>query len=107
MGDQKNGSPDNTAQQQSTQVNIRMQQGEHTGQPLYANFTMVQAGQGVVIIDFGFLDPQTINAINRLAKSGEKVPETVGARMSCRMAISNDAANNLSQQLNQLMSRKT
>lgn len=88
------------------QVNIRMQQGEHTGQPLYSNFTSVQGGQGVVIVDFGFLDPQTINALNRLARSGEKAPEAVGARMSCRMAISIEAANNLAQQLNQLFQRK-
>lgn len=95
------------AQSQAMQVNIRMQQGEHTGQPLYSNFVSVQGGQGVVIVDFGFLDPQTINALNRLARSGEKVPDTIGARMSCRMAISVEAARNLSQQLNQLLQRKT
>ena len=95
-----------SAESQAMQVNIRMQQGEHTGQPLYSNFTSVQGGQGVVIVDFGFLDPQTINALNRLARSGEKAPETVGARMSYRMAISLDAANNLAQQLNQLFQRK-
>ena len=89
------------------QVSIRMQQGEHTGQPLYSNFTSVQGGQGVVIVDFGFLDPQTITAVNRLARSGEKIPDTIGARMSCRMAISVEAASNLSQQLNQLLRKKT
>lgn len=88
-------------------VNIRMQQGEHTGQPIYSNFTSVHGGQGVVMIDFGFLDPQTIDTLNRLARSGEKAPETVGARMSCRMAISIEAASNLTQQLNQLLQRKT
>ena len=96
----------NSSEPHAMQVNIRMQQGEHTGQPLYANFTSVQGGQGVVIIDFGFLDPQTINTLNRLARSGEKAPEAIGARMSCRMAISVEAANNLAQQLNQLFQRK-
>lgn len=89
------------------QVNIRMQQGEHTGQPLYSNFVSVQSGQGVVIVDFGFLDPQTISALNRLARSGAKAPDTVGARMSCRMALSVEAANNLAQQLVQLLHKKT
>ena len=96
-----------TAGPHTMQLNIRMQQGEHTGQPLYSNFTSVQGGQGVILVDFGFLDPQTINAINRMARSSEKVPDTVGARMSCRMAISVEAANNLAQQLNQLLHRKT
>ncbi len=96
-----------TTESHAMQINIKMQQGEHTGQPLYSNFTSVQGGQGVVIVDFGFLDPQTINAVNRLARSGEKVPDTVGARMSCRMAISGEAASNLAHQLSQLLQRKT
>lgn len=96
-----------TTGSQAMQVNIRMQQGEHTGQPIYSNFTSVQGGQGVVMVDFGFLDPQTVNALNRLARSGEKIPDKVDARMSCRMAISIEAANNLAQQLNKLLSRKT
>lgn len=96
----------NSSEPPAMQVSIRMQQGEHTGQPLYSNFTSVQGGQGVVIVDFGFLDPQTINALNRLARSGEKAPDTIGARMSCRMAISVEAATNLAHQLNQLFQRK-
>ena len=96
-----------TAQQpQAMQVNIKMQQGEHTGQPIYSNITAVQSGPGVVIVDFGFLDPQTINALNRKAKSGEKT-QTVNARMSCRMAISVETANQLARQLNQLIQSKT
>lgn len=87
-------------------INIRMQQGEHTGQPIYSNFTSVHGGEGVIIVDFGFLDPQTVNALNRLAKSGEKMPDAIGARMSCRMAISIDAANNLARQLNNLLHGK-
>lgn len=90
----------------ATQINIRMQQGEHAGQPIYANFVSVQPGQGVVIIDFGFLDPQTVATINRLARSGEKMPDTVGARMACRMALSSEAAVGLAQQLNQLFQKK-
>ncbi|MGV8711941.1 MAG: hypothetical protein ACWA6R_05260 [Nitrosomonas sp.] len=87
-------------------INIKMHQGEHAHQLLYSNLTHVQGDHGVVIIDFGFLDPQTINAINQLAKTGDKVPDTITARLSCRMAISSEAANHLYQQLNQLMQKK-
>lgn len=90
----------------ATQINIRMQQGEHAGQPIYANFVSVQPGQGVVIVDFGFLDPQTVATINRLARSGEKMPDSVGARMACRMALSADAVTSLAQQLAQLFPKK-
>jgi hypothetical protein len=88
------------------QVGIRMQQGEHTGQPIYSNFTAVQGGQGVVFVDFGFLEPQALQSLARMTQSGEKAPETIGARMSSRMASSVDAAANLARQLNQLLQPK-
>lgn len=91
---------------QALQVNVKMQQGEHTGQVLYSNVVSVQSGQEVVIVEFGFLDPQTIHALSRLARSGEKIPDTVGARMSCRIALSIEAAHNLAHQLNQLLQKK-
>lgn len=91
---------------QTLQVNVKMQQGEHTGQALYSNVVSVQGGQGIVIVEFGFLDPQTIHTLNRLARSGEKIPDTIGARMSCRMALSIEAAHNLAHQLNQLLQKK-
>lgn len=94
-------------QSHAMQVKVSMQQGEHTGQPIYSNFTSVQGGQGVIIVDFGFLDPQTIHALNQMTRSGDKPSGTINARMSCRMAISIDAANQLIQQLNQLLHKKT
>ncbi|SFE95344.1 hypothetical protein [Nitrosomonas sp. Nm166] len=100
------GNKENTSQSHAMQVKINLQQSEHTSQPFYANFASVQAGQGVVIVDFGFLDPQTMNAFNRMIKSSEKIPATINGKMSCRMAISIDAASQLTQQLNQLLRRK-
>lgn len=93
-------------QSHALKVKVSMQQGEHTGQPIYSNLTSAQRGQGVVLVDFGFLDPQATLALNRIVISGEKMSNTINARMSCRMAISIDAANQLSQQLNQLLDQK-
>ena len=109
MTDEKETQSENeveSTQPQAMQVGIRMQQGEHTGQPIYSNFTAVQGGQGVVFVDFGFLEPQAMQALAKMKQSGEKVPETIGARMACRMAISVDAAANLNRQLNQLLRPK-
>jgi len=96
-----------TSKAQTLQIGVRMQQGEHTGQPIYSNFTAVQTGQGVIILDFGFLDPQTVKALNTMVQSGQHVSEPITAKLSCRMAISIDAVNQLSQQLNQLFNVKT
>ncbi len=107
MSDQENTQDGNTAkspQPHAVKVNIKMQQGEHTGQPIYSNITSVQGGQGVALVDFGFLDPQTINALNQMAKSGGQTQnQTVNARMSCRLALSVEAANQLTRQLTQLL----
>ena len=102
----KNESQTESTQPQALQVGIRMQQGEHAGQPIYSNFTAVQGGQGVVFVDFGFLEPQAMQALAKMTQAGDKVPETIGARMSCRMAISADAAANLNRQLSQLLRPK-
>ena len=100
--DTQNKGSGESAQQSQMRVNINLQQGEHTGQPIYSNFTAVQPGQGVVFVDFGFLDPQTIHILNRMTESGEQ-SQTVNARMSCRMAISIEAASQLVMQINQLL----
>ncbi|SOD18854.1 hypothetical protein [Nitrosomonas ureae] len=94
---------DEMTQPATKQIGIRMLPGEHTGQPLYSNCSTVNGGQGVVLVDFGFLDPQSLNALNRMARSGEKLPDVVTVKLSSRMAISIDTAHHLSQQLNQLL----
>ncbi|ALQ50852.1 hypothetical protein [Nitrosomonas ureae] len=94
---------DEMTQPATKQIGIRMLPGEHTGQPLYSNCSTVNGGQGVVLVDFGFLDPQSLNALNRMARSGEKLPDVVNVKLSSRMAISIDTAHHLSQQLNQLL----
>ena len=88
-------------------IKVNMKQGEHTGQPLYTNFTSVQAGQGVIIVDFGFLDPHTMQTINQLIRSGNNSSTAINAKMSCRIVINIDAANQLIQQLNQILRRKS
>lgn len=85
------------------QVKVAMQGREQTAQPIYSNLTSVQNTQGVVMVDFGFVDPQTMQLLNQKIASGEKISDTIIAKMSCRMAVSIDAANQLSQQLNQLL----
>lgn len=97
---------DEMTQPGTKQISIRMSPGEHTGQPLYSNFASVNSGQGVVIVDFGFLDSQNLNTLNRVTRSGEALSDAINGKMSSRMAISIDAANQLAQQLNLLLGQK-
>ncbi len=106
MGKSMTNENSGTSPSDLTQIKIAMQQSEQAGQPIYANFSTVQSGQGVVIIDFCYLDSQTINAVNQMIKSGEKTPHNITANVSCRVAISPNAANQLMRQLGQLLHRK-
>ena len=85
------------------QINVRVQPGENSGIPIYSNFSTVQGGKGTIIVDFGFVEPNAINAMNRAIKSGEKPPEALSGKLSCRMALNAEAAQQLSQQLSQLL----
>lgn len=95
----------NAPDQKTARVNVRMQQNERASQPIYSNFTSVQGGQGAIVLDFGFLDPQLVNTLNRMTKSGEKAPDVVDAKMSCRMVLNIEAGIQLTRQLNQLFSQ--
>ena len=109
MVDEKNiltQDKDEMTQSATKSISIRMSPGEQTGQPIYSNFASVNAGQGVVIVDFGFLDSQNLNTLNRVTRSGEALPDAINGKMSSRMAISIDTAHHLSQQLNQLLRTK-
>lgn len=83
------------------QLGIRLQSVNHSEQPIFSNFTVVQGAPGTVFIDFGFLEPSALPAVARLAQSGAKVPETIDGRLACRMAMGGDAAAQLHQQLSQ------
>ncbi|EXI63730.1 MAG: hypothetical protein AW08_03905 [Candidatus Accumulibacter adjunctus] len=88
---------------QSVTVAVRMQPVEHSQQPVFSNFTTVQAGSGVVFIDFGFFEPQTLAYLSRLGQPGVKVPEAIDGTLACRMALSIETVANLANQLNQLL----
>ena len=86
---------------QRVQLGIRLQPVNHSEQPVFSNFTVVQGAPGTVFIDFGFLEPSVMPSVARLARSGGKLPETVNGRLACRMALGLDAAAQLAQQLDQ------
>jgi len=68
-------------------------------QPLLANITIVQPTAGVALLDFGFVDPAALAALNTMARSGRKVPERVNGRLATRVAMSYEALATLHRQI--------
>jgi len=65
--------------------------------------TITNAG-GLLLLEFGFLEPGGLNAIAQAARTGGNPPDAVGGQRICRLALPLDTAAQLAQQLNQLLS---
>jgi hypothetical protein len=81
------------------QLGFRLRPEDHAAQPLFSNFTAVQGAPGMVFIDFGFLEPNVLPSVLRLAQDMGKVPEAVDGRLATRVVLGADAALQLAQQL--------
>ena len=82
-------------------LGIRLQAVEHSDQPVFSNFAMVQGAPGMVFLDFGFLEPSALPAAIRAAQSGGKVPEAISGKLAARVVLGIDSAVQLAQQLQQ------
>ena len=80
-------------------VNLQLVPADGSDQPVLANVTMVQPTAGVTLLDFGFLDPGAMGALQRMARAGKKVPERVNGRLAVRVALSYEALAALQRQI--------
>lgn len=87
------------AQPATQSVNLQLIPVNGSDQPTFANITVVQPTAGVTLIDFGFLDPGAMTALNNIARAGMKVPERVNGRLAVRIAMSYEALAALHQQI--------
>jgi hypothetical protein len=100
----KGGEAETPAAQQAQTIGlgVRLVPADGSDQPVFANYTVLNAGPGVVFVDFGFLEPAMLAALPRLAQRGGKLPQSVNGRLAVRVALSADAVRNLKRQLAQI-----
>ena len=90
------------SQSDPLQVKIRLQQGDQSGKPIYANVATAQSNQGMSIVDFGFYDPRSLQAAVRVSQGSNKTSSEINAHLSRRIIMTQEAAIQLVQQLNRL-----
>jgi hypothetical protein len=73
--------------------------------PMLANFARVQMSATAVVVDFGFLEPDALQALSRMAGKGEKMPAAINGRLAARIALEPEALASLYRQLGQVMAR--
>ena len=88
-------------------LEISLQQSERSGKPIYANVTVVQRDQGLIVVDFGFYDPRALQALLKVSQTqtGSKISDAIDANLSRRIILNGEAAGQLAHQLNQLLAR--
>jgi hypothetical protein len=90
---------------QQIRADITLRPIEGSDRPALANLTSVQTVMDMVLVDFGFLEPQAINAIAQAGRSGAKLPDALSGQLASRVAMSLQTAGQLAQQLNELFNR--
>jgi len=80
-------------------MNVRLAPVNNSDQPLLANIATLNMSPGMGFVDFGFLEPGILNALQGMATQGAKMPEELNGKLVVRVAIGYDAMANLHQQL--------
>ena len=88
-----------TGEVRSVSLGVRLMPVNNSDQPVFANYTAVNATPGVAFIDFAFLEPSMLAALPR----AEKMPESINGRLVVRLALAPDALQNLARQINALL----
>ncbi|HAP76081.1 MAG TPA: hypothetical protein DCR14_08375 [Acidimicrobiaceae bacterium] len=99
MTEKKNQGEAGSTRTQRVDLGVRLHPAAMPEQRVYSNLTVVQAGQGAVFVDFGFVEPAALNAVIRAVQTGTNAPDNISGQLSCRVALSVDAAAQLAQQL--------
>ena len=72
-------------------------------QPVLANYSSVNVAQGLVYLDFGFIEPGVLGAVMRAAQANGPLPKAVQGRLASRVALPLDTLLRLHQQLQQVL----
>lgn len=90
---------DNAAGGKAITMNVRLTPVGNSDQPVLANMATLNMSPGMGFIDFGFLEPGILNALQGMASKGDKMPEALNGKLVVRVAVGYDAMAGLHQQL--------
>ena len=76
---------------------------DESDQPVFSNLTSVSVAPGMAFIDFGFIEPNLLSALPRMARLGGKMPERINGKLAVRVALGFDSLTALHQQLSQVL----
>ena len=99
----KTTKPDTKTADKPTAISVRLTPANHSDQPVLANYVSLQPASGMLLLDFGFLEPAVLAALPGVAKRGGKLPESLNGRLAVRVAMGYESAAQLQNQLTRLL----
>lgn len=84
-------------------LNVRLKPSESSAHPRAANYTNVAVAQGIVYLDFGFLEPAMLAAMAKTSKDGQAAPKGLEGHLVTRVAMDIGALARLHQQMQQVL----
>jgi hypothetical protein len=72
---------------------------DNSDRALVSNYSAINVAPGMGFIDFGFLEPAMLAALQRAGKGGGPLPERLDGKLAVRVVMGYDAMNALYQQL--------
>ena len=103
----RSGNTNSKSATTSTQIAVRLVPANDSDRPVLANYVSLQPASGMLLLDFGFLEPSVIAALPNVARRGGKLPESLNGRLAVRVAMGYDCAAQLQNQLTRLLSQMT
>jgi hypothetical protein len=88
---------------QTIALNVRLKPSESSAHPRATNYTNVGVAQGIVYVDFGFIEPSLLAAIAKTTKDGQAAPKGLEGALVTRVAMSVDVLARLHQQIQQVL----
>jgi len=92
-----------SADNQAVQIALRLRASERSDRAIVCNVSAVQAGSGIVLIDFGFIEQQAIEEVTRARRAGLQNSDSIDGRLECRIAMGLGDIAQLARQLQQVL----
>ena len=86
-------------------LSVRLKPNDSSTHPHATNYTNVAVAQGIVYVDFAFIEPVLLGGIAKTVKDGQEAPNTIDGQIVTRVAMGIDVLARLHLQIEQVLTR--
>lgn len=91
------------AKDKTIALNVCLKPSEPSAHPSATNYTSVGVAQGIVYVDFGFIEPALLAAVAKTSKEGQAAPKALDGTLVTRVAMGVEVLAGLHQQIHHVL----